>query len=100
MNPVIADPIAEMLGPWSASLTPGAIFLRILLSLILAAVIGWERSSKRHSAGLRTFMLVSLLGTTAAILDTYIHLLTGRGFFLLSAAAIIGASTMCIQSVF
>ena len=100
MNPVISDPIAEMLGPWSSRLSPAAIFLRVLLSLILAAVIGWERSSKRHSAGLRTFMLVSLLGTSAAILDCYIHLLTGRGFFLLSAAAIIGASTRCIHSVF
>ena len=100
MHSVLADPIAEMLGSWSAHLTVGAIFLRVILSLALAAVIGWERSSKRHSAGLRTFMLVSLLGTGSAILDCCIHLLTGQGFFLLSAASIIGASTICIHSVF
>ena len=97
---LINDPIARLLGSWSTVLGPGSILQRILLSLILAAVIGWERSSKRHSAGLRTFMLVSLLGTTVAILDGYIFSVSGQGIFLLSCAAIIGSATISIHSVF
>lgn len=53
----VTDPIAALLGPWSASLTAGAVVLRIALAAVLAAVIGWERSAKRHAAGLRTFQI-------------------------------------------
>ena len=86
----ITDPSAGLLGPWSSQLTPGSVFLRLILALLLSAIIGWERSNKRHSAG---------LGAMAAILDCYIHLLTGRSYFLLSAASVIGAATICIHSV-
>ena len=68
---VTTDPIARSLGTWSAGLTVGSILLRIFLSLLMGAFIGWERSSKRHSAGLRTFMLTFLVGTLAAIVDSY-----------------------------
>lgn len=52
-----ADWIAlHLLGAWSAELSLGTVILRLLLSLVLSAVIGCERSSKRHSAGLRTFI--------------------------------------------
>ena len=63
MNPVFTDPIASQLGNWAADITIGSILLRLLLSLVLGAIIGWERSNKRHSAGLRTFMLAFLTGT-------------------------------------
>jgi len=96
----VTDPLAGVLGPWSASMTLGGILLRILLSLLLSAVIGWERSSKRHSAGLRTFILTSLTGTVAAILDCYVYSATGNGAFWLSAAAVIGGAVICIHSVF
>ena len=51
------DWIAGFLGTWSTELTLGAILLRLALSMALAAIIGCERSSKRHSAGLRTFII-------------------------------------------
>ena len=62
MNSAFAlmDPIAGLLGSWAADISVGSILLRILLSLFLGAVIGWERSNKRHSAGLRTFMVEKL----------------------------------------
>ena len=47
----VTDPIASLLGPWSSSLCIGCILLRLLLSMLMATVIGWERASKRHSAG-------------------------------------------------
>ena len=38
------DWIAGLLGPWSAELTLGSIFLRLAISMALAAIIGCERS--------------------------------------------------------
>lgn len=95
------DPVASLLGTWSADLTVWSVLLRILLSLVMGAVIGWERSSKRHSAGLRTFMLTFLAGTLAAILDRYVTLSSGNnGFSLLSAGVIIGSSIIAVHSMF
>ena len=98
---VTTDPIARSLGTWSAGLTVGSILLRIFLSLLMGAFIGWERSSKRHSAGLRTFMLTFLVGTLAAIVDSYTFCASERdGHFLLSVSVIIGASIIAVHSVF
>lgn len=98
---IVKDPIAGLLGNWAADLTVASILLRILLSLILGAIIGWERSNKRHSAGLRTFMLAFLAGTLVAILDSYVFAASsGHAFFLLSAGTIIGASIITVHSVF
>lgn len=99
MNNVITDPIAAALGSWSQELGAGSILLRILLSVMLAAVIGCERSSKRHSAGLRTFMLVSLASTAAVMLDIYMGQAAGKPLYLLSAATIIATSTISVNSM-
>ena len=97
---VIKDPLSGLLGI-SASLTLGTILLRIIVSLFLGAVIGWERSNKRHSAGLRTFMLAFLIGTVTAILDCCIFAASdNHGFFFLSACGIIGASIIAVHSMF
>ena len=84
------DWIAGLLGPWSAELAPGSILLRLALSMALAAIIGCERSSKRHSAGLRTFILVSLAGTATMLIDQYLMELLPVTIPVLSAAAVIG----------
>ena len=97
---VVKDPLAGMLGI-PETLTLGTLLLRIILSLFLGAVIGWERSNKRHSAGLRTFMLAFLIGTVAAILDCCIFAASDRhAIFLLSACVIIGASIIAVHSMF
>ena len=94
------DPIANWLGLFEG-VTPGTILLRIFVSLALGAVIGWERSNKRHSAGLRTFMLAFLIGTLAAILDCCVFAASDRrGIFLLSACVVIGASIIAVHSMF
>ena len=94
-----SDPIALLLGDWASSLTTGAILLRILLSFLLSAAIGCERSNKRHSAGLRTFILVSLGSTAAMILDLYLHTLITSSFTLISAAAVIGIAIISTYSI-
>lgn len=98
MNATI-DPIAAMLGEWSCQMNPYSILLRILLAVALSAIIGCERSSKRHSAGLRTFILVSLASTSAMLLDVYLWQMAGNGLFLLSSASVIAISIICVNSM-
>ena len=98
---VARDPIAALIGTWSSGISAATILLRIFLSLLLGAVIGWERSNKRHSAGLRTFMLAFLTGTVAALLDCCIFAASGNsGIFILSACVVIGASIIAVHSMF
>ncbi len=89
------DPIAALLGEWSQGINGLSIPFRILLSVFLAAVIGCERATKRHSAGLRTFMAVSLAMTAAALLDGYL----GGRLYILSAAGIIGVAIISVHSL-
>lgn len=92
------DYFANLLGPWAAELSTEAVFLRIALSVILASIVGCERSSKRHSAGLRTFIIISLASTTAAIIELY---LLDRGVTAtwITAAAVIGAAMISGYSI-
>ena len=93
------DPIVRLLGDWSAQLNAGSILLRIGLALLLSAIIGCERSSKRHSAGLRTFMLVCLASTVAVMVDLYLMQAAGAQFAAISAATIVGAAMISGNSI-
>lgn len=93
------DAIAVWLGDWSAGLTTGSVLLRLGLSLVLSAILGFERASKRHSAGLRTFILVSLASTVAALMDLYLMKYIGALVPAVSAAAIIGAAMISGNSI-
>ncbi len=96
---MIYDPIAELLGAWSKDLSIGSIILRVALSVVLAAVIGWERSSKRHAAGLRTFILVSFACTVAMILDLWLVGLVGGAASVLAGAAVIAVAILSGNSI-
>lgn len=91
------DIIASFLGDWSASVNTASIAFRLLLSLILAAVIGCERSSKRHSAGLRTFMLVSMAATSVMMID---QSLLPDSVHLPAAAVIVSVASLATRSLF
>lgn len=93
------DPIAGVLGEWSMGTGTAAMLFRIGLSMFLSAIVGWERSSKRHSAGLRTFMLVSLSGTVAMLLDQYIGGQNAAHTYMLSGAVIVAISIISINSI-
>ena len=85
------DIITGMLGTWAAGIKAASICFRLALALLFAAVIGWERASKRHSAGLRTFIAITLSSTTAMLIDT-ILMENGREILpVLSAVSLIGA---------
>ncbi len=102
MNPtVFTDPVVRLLGNWSASITLGSVALRLFLTILLGAIVGYERSTKRHSAGLRTFMLAFLVGTVAALLDSWLFSVSGNGMlFPVSAATVIGAAIITVHSIF
>ena len=93
------DWIATFLGPWSSTLCLGSVLLRLAMSLVLSAIIGCERSSKRHSAGLRTFILVRLAGTGTMLIDQYLMFQFSVPVPLLSAGAVIGTATISSNSI-
>ena len=99
MNFTVADPLALALGGWAADLTPGAICLRLGITVVLAAVVGCERASKCHSAGLRTFILVAFASAVAMMLDLFLMAGTSVRFPLLSAATVVGTAMLSSNSV-
>ncbi len=92
---VSLDPIASVLGTWSAALNIYSVILRLLIALVLSFAIGCERSSKRHSAGLRTFILVSLAGTFSALLD----LAFSPTLPVISASGVIAVALISVNSL-
>ena len=90
----LSDPIARLLGEWSMGLNTYSIILRIAVAVIFASVIGCERSSKRHSAGLRTFVLISFASTVSMILDIYLMMSYSFSVPVLSAAMVSGNSIL------
>lgn len=93
------DLFARILGEWSVSINAWSALFRIALSIALAAIIGCERSSKRHSAGLRTFILVSLACTVAMLVDLTLIQMGAAHFALLSAATVVGAAMISGNSI-
>lgn len=90
------DPLGKLLGEWSTEINIYSSLLKIILSIVLAAIIGYERSSKRHAAGLRTFIVVSLASTIAMLIDLSTSILPSM---LVSAATIIGVSIISANTI-
>ena len=88
------DPIAKVLGSSSQGIGASAVLFRMVLSVILATLIGCERSSKRHSAGLRTFLLIFLASTAVMELELYLN-----SVYLLSASVVIAAAIISVNSL-
>ena len=96
---ILIDPIAQFLGSWSSGINTYSILFRIFLSVILASFIGWERSSKRHSAGLRTFILVSMSSAVAAMIDLSIMVYNKENFAAISAASVVSVAMISGNSI-
>ncbi|MBE6565815.1 MAG: MgtC/SapB family protein [Ruminococcaceae bacterium] len=96
---IMIDPIAHLIGDWATELNVFSIILRIVLSLLLSAYLGFERSTKRHAAGLRTFMVVSLATTISMLLDLYLLNSAQSGLYLISAASIISIAIITVNSI-
>lgn len=90
------DPITKIIGNWASEINLYSSILKIILSLILSAIIGYERSSKRHAAGLRTFIIVSLASTMAMIIDLSID---NKTSLMISAGTIIAVSIISANTI-
>ena len=89
------DPIAVLLGGWAAEINVWSALLRIALAILCSAIIGCERATKRHAAGLRTFMLACLASAIAMMVDQSL----GGGIPIISAAAVIGVAIISSNSI-
>ncbi|MDE6120533.1 MAG: MgtC/SapB family protein, partial [Muribaculaceae bacterium] len=49
----------------------GSVY-KLVLSMLLGAVVGYERKRKGQSAGVRTFSLISMGATLAMLLSIYV----------------------------
>lgn len=58
-----------MTSPWT--LDPVSITLRLLLSLVLGGIIGFEREMNQHAAGFRTNILVCIGSSLIMLLSIY-----------------------------
>lgn len=58
-----------MTSPWT--LDPASICLRLLLSLVLGGIIGFEREMNQHAAGFRTNILVCIGSSLIMLLSIY-----------------------------
>ena len=93
------DPIANLLGDWSKELNTASVLLRAALIVILASVIGCERSSKRHSAGLRTVILISFSSEVAMTVDLFLMRDFSFRLPLLSAATLTASALVSVNSI-
>lgn len=93
------DPLANLLGSWSSELSFYSILFRLVIAVVFASIIGWERSNKRHSAGLRTFILITLLGTVCSVLDLVLVENGTTSLYLFSGLAILGGVVISGNSI-
>ncbi len=71
----IIDPLAKIMGEWSYTITVYSILLRVVVPVLFAFYVGSERSTHGHTAGLKTFILLSMGATSCAIIDQHTSIL-------------------------
>ena len=99
INPFTDDFIANLLGVWSTEFNVYSIMFRLVLVIIFASIIGWERSSKRHSAGLRTFIIVSMACTISAMIESCIMSVSESNIPIISAASVVSVAMLSGNSI-
>ena len=57
---------------WIYDVNLGSVALRLILAVLFGGVVGLERGTNKHQAGLRTHILVCLGATLAMMTNAYI----------------------------
>lgn len=79
-----------------------SIAVRLTLAMVMGALIGYERASKKSTAGLRTFSIVCVSSALTMILNEYLVLTHGSGDItrlsaqVISGIGFLGAGTIVI----
>lgn len=92
------DPILELLKIGEVNYFI-QILARILFSVLVSIFLGVERANKRHAAGLRTFITVSLTGTISALIDSYLMSNTQVVFPIITASLAIGLAIISSYTI-
>lgn len=93
------DVIAKLLGDWCLGISWSGVLLKVALSVFLGTIVGCERATKRHAAGMRTFMLVSLVAALAGMLDGYFITTFDVKFPVVIAATVIGIAIVSSNTI-
>lgn len=102
-----ADPIVKLLGDkfiWLSELTVSSITIRLVLVILFSGIVGIERASKKHEAGLRTYILVCLGAAVAMLTNQFIFETFKTGDVgriaaqVISGIGFLGAGTILITS--
>lgn len=100
----VIDPLAKLMGRWATDITIGSILFRLLMAIVLSFLIGIERSTRNHAAGLRTYILVTLGATIAMLTNQFIFEAYGSGdgarlgAQVISGIGFLGAGTIMVTS--
>lgn len=101
----LIDPFVKMLG-WDflAEINLESIIIRLVLATFFGGVIGIERTTKKHAAGLRTYMLVCIGSAMAMMINEFLNKSSGTGDSarigaqVISGIGFLGAGTIIITS--
>ncbi len=73
--------------------------IKLITVVITSSIVGIERANKRHSAGFRTFLISGIIGVLSGIADTCVFAIVSVPLPLISAATILGVTTISSKSV-
>ena len=93
------DSFIDILHQNSNNLDIEYVALRLFTAVILSSIIGCERANKRHSAGLRTFILSSFSTSIAMIMDLYLIQNASVNMPILSAFSILSISILSSKTI-
>lgn len=93
------DIIADFLGDWCKGFNAGGIVLKLVAALLLSAIVGCERATKRHAAGVRTFMLVAVVSALAGAIDKYLITVAGAEFSFAIGASVIAIAILSSNTI-
>lgn len=98
------DPLVELIGSWLYEINVISIAIRLVLAALFGGIIGIERTTKKHAAGLRTYILVAIgscmiMLTNVFIVESFETGDIGRmGAQVISGIGFLGAGTIIITS--
>lgn len=95
------DPIVKLVGDWAYDINVWSVILRVVLACLIGGIIGAERASKHHVAGLRTYILVCLGSCVAMMTNQFISDsadVARLGAGVVAGIGFLGAGTIMVTS--
>ncbi len=89
------DPLAKLMGEWAWTVSVYSIILRTVVPFVFSFYVGCDRTTKGHTAGMKTFILLSLASTACMIMDCAF----GTSVPFCSLGAIIGSALLSGNSI-